>query len=149
MKHSFDKSLNRAGWVFIYYRNNIKIFDKNTIIYAHGRLDNTMFGTLKKVITNNWINNTQNHIIKLSTETENTMWQVFSTYKIPNTGDYLKIEFSDDNDFLNFINMIQSRSIYTFKTTVNKDDKILTLSSCYNDNDKIVLHAKLIKREKR
>ena len=27
------------------------------------------------------------------------------------------------------------------------NDKILTLSTCYNDDDKIVVHAKMIKRE--
>ena len=33
---------------------HVKIdFDKNTIIYAHGRLDNTMFGSLKKIISKN------------------------------------------------------------------------------------------------
>ena len=30
---------------------------------------------------------------------------------------------------------------------LDKNDKILTLSTCYNDNDKIVLHAKLIKQQ--
>ena len=53
------------------YRNNKSDFDKNTIIYAHGRMNNTMFGTLRK---------------------------------------------------------------------------ILTLSTCYNDSEKLVLHAKLIRR---
>ena len=30
-----------------------------------------------------------------------------------------------------------------------ENDNILTLSTCYNDNDKVVLHAKLIKKETR
>ena len=34
-------------------------------------------------------------------------------------------------------------------TGVNNIDKILTLSTCYDDYNKVVLHAKLIKREKR
>ena len=32
-----------------------------------------------------------------------------------------------------------------FNTTVNKNDKILTLSTCYGNNEKLVVHAKLIK----
>lgn len=47
LTHSFDKSYNSAGWVFLDYRNNINELSKNTIIYAHGRLDTTMFGSLK------------------------------------------------------------------------------------------------------
>lgn len=47
LTHSFNKSYNRGGWVFLDYRNN-GTNNKNTIIYAHGRSDKTMFGTLKK-----------------------------------------------------------------------------------------------------
>jgi predicted ATPase len=36
-----------------------------------------------------------------------------------------------------------------FNTTINENDQILTLSTCYNSNDKFVIHAKLIKRESR
>lgn len=42
--------------------------------------------------------------------------------------------------------MINSRSIYNFNINLTKDDKILTLSSCYNEKEKIAMHAKLIKR---
>ena len=149
LSHSFDKSYNKGGWVFLDYRNDIKALNKNTIIYAHGRLDNTMFGSLRKALTNGWLNNKDNHVIKLSTEKENTLWQVFSVYRIPTTSDYLKVEFSNDESFLEFANMLLNRSAHNFNTTINENDKILTLSTCYNDNDKVVLHAKLIKQSKK
>jgi len=149
LNHTFDKSYNNAGWVFMDYRNNKSNYDKNTIIYAHGRLDNTMFGSLRKVITNGWLNNQDNYIIKLSTETENTLWQVFSVYQIPTTNDYIQVEFTDNKEFLQFGNMLLERSSFNFNTSINENDKILTLSTCYDDNNKVVLHAKLIKREKK
>lgn len=149
LTHSFDKSYNSAGWVFIDYRNNKIDFDKNTIIYAHSRKNNTMFGTLRKILKNGWLNNTENHVIKLSTETENTLWQVFSVYRIPTTNDYIQVNFIDDIEFINFGNMLIERSAYNFNTSISAEDKILTLSTCYDDNDKVVLHAKLIKREKK
>lgn len=149
LTHSFDKSYNSAGWVFIDYRNNKIDFDKNTIIYAHSRKNNTMFGTLRKILKNGWLNNTENHVIKLSTETENTLWQVFSVYRIPTTNDYIQVNFIDDLEFINFGNMLIERSAYNFNTSISAEDKILTLSTCYDDNDKVVLHAKLIKREKK
>lgn len=148
LTHSFDKSYNQAGWVFLDYRNNLKD-DKNTIIYAHGRLDNSMFGSLRNILTNGWLNNTNNHVIRLSTEIENTLWQVFSTYRIPTTSDYIQTEFSSDESYLKWLNLLLNRSAYNFNTTISSSDKILTLSTCFDDNDKIVLHAKLIKRETR
>lgn len=149
LTHSFDKSYNKSGWVFMDYRNNKNEFDKNTIIYAHGRMNSTMFGSLRKVLTNGWLDNTNNHVIKLSTEIENTLWQVFSVYVIPTTNDYIQVNFNNNEEFLEFGNKLLNRSNFDFKTGINKNDKILTLSTCYNDDKKTVLHAKLIKREKK
>ena len=146
LTHSFNKSYNAAGWVFLDYRNN-GTNNKNTIIYAHGRTDKTMFGTLRKVLNNGWLNNTNNYVIKISTETENSLWQVFSVYHIPTTSDYLQTDFNDDTSYQNFLDMIKNRSSHNFNTNVTSTDNILTLSTCYSNSDKMVVHAKLIKKE--
>ena len=127
------------------YRNNFTNMDKNTIIYAHGRMDYTMFGSLRKTLNSNWYNNPENYVINLSTEKYNSLWQIFSLYKIPTTSDYLQINFSSDEEYLNWLNMLKDRSIYDFKTTITSDNKIISLSTCYNDDEKLVVHAKLIK----
>lgn len=145
LNHSFNKSLNYAGWVFLDYRNNLTN-NKNTIIYAHGRLDKTMFGSLRNILSSGWLNNTDNYVVKLSTEKENTLWQVFSVYHIPTTSDYIQTEFSSDDEFLELITKIKDRSMFNFNTDVNSNDNILTLSTCYSDTEKVVLHAKLIKK---
>lgn len=147
LTHAFDKTYNKAGWVFMDYRNNKENFDKNVIIYAHSRYDDTMFGSLSDTLKSKWYNDSNNHIIKLSTEKENTMWQIFSIYRIPTTSDYLQIDFNDNNDYLEFLNMLKNRSERTFKTGVSFNDEIITLSTCYNEDDKLVIHAKLIKKE--
>lgn len=150
LNHSFDNSYNYAGWVFLDYRNNISNFDnKNTIIYAHGMYNNTMFGSLRNILTNGWLNDTNNYVIKLSTEKENTLWQVFSVYKIPTTSDYIKVNFNSNNEFKEFTDMLLNRSEHNFNTTISENDRILTLSTCYNKTNKVVLHAKLIKREEK
>ncbi len=145
LTHDFYKHYNGAGWVFLDYRNNKELNDQNNIIYAHGRANETMFGSLKNVLTNDWLNNQNNFVIEVSTKDKNSLWQVFSVYKVPNTNDYIETKFNNEDDFNNFINKLINRSIYDFKTTVNKNDHILTLSTCYNDNIKVVLHAKIIK----
>lgn len=146
LTHSFNKSYNGAGWVFLDYRNN-GTNNKNTIIYAHGRSNKTMFGTLKNVLNNGWLNNTNNYVIKISTETENSLWQIFSVYRIPTTSDYLQTNFNDETEYQNFLDMIKDRSSHNFDTNVASNDNILTLSTCYNNSDKMVVHAKLIKKE--
>ena len=149
LNHSYNKKYNEAGWVFLDYRNNINYLNKNTIIYAHGRLDTTMFGSLKNILKSGWLNDTNNYVVKLSTETENTLWQVFSVYKIPTTTDYIQTNFISDYEFNEWANMLLKRSAHNFNTSINEIDKVLTLSTCYNDDEKVVLHAKLIKKETR
>ena len=106
-----------------------------------------MFGTLKYVLNNGWLNDTNNFVIKISTEQENSLWQIFSAYHIPTTSDYIQTEFDDDNSYQAFLDIIKNRSAYNFNTNINSTDNILTLSTCYNSSEKMVVHAKLIKRE--
>lgn len=147
LTHSFDKTYNKAGWVFMDYRNKMDNLNKNTIIYAHSRVNNTMFGSLNKTLKKDWYNNKSNHMIRLSTENINSMWQIFSVYTVPNTNDYIKTVFNNDDEFLDFINLIKNRSKFDFATDVNISDNIITLSTCYKTNERVVVHAKLIKKE--
>lgn len=146
LTHAFDKSYNKAGWVFVDYRNKLDGMDKNTILYAHGRLNKTMFGTLRNILKNGWLNNKENYVVKISTKKENSLWQVFSVYKIPETSDYIQTDFTSNDEFKEFANMILKRSMHDFDTSVDSDDKILTLSTCYDKQNRLVLHAKLIKK---
>lgn len=149
LTRSFDKKYTDAGWVFLDYRNNIDNLSKNNIIYAHARKDKTMFGTLKYTLKKDWYNDKNNHIIKLSTEKENTLWQVFSIYHIETESYYIQTNFKSDKEFKDFANKLKKRSIYYFNANINEKDTLLTLSTCFNKKEKLVLHAKLLKREKR
>ena len=149
LTHSFDNSYNSCGWAFLDYRNKKDNTDKNTIIYAHGRKNGSMFGSLRNLLKKDWQSNKNNYVIRTSTETENTMWQIFSVYYLPTTNDYIQVDFKDDNEFLEFTKKITERSMFDFKTSVSKIDRILTLSTCYSSTEKLVVHAKLIKKETR
>ena len=150
LNHAFDKSQNDAGWVFMDYRNDAINFNQNTILYAHSRYNGTMFGSLKNILNSSWYTNKENHIIRLSTPTENTMWQVFSVYTTPKESYYITTTFSDDSAYQEFLNTIKNRSEVEFSGTVNTSDKVLTLSTCQdNFGNRIVMHAKLIKKESR
>ena len=149
LTHSYDKKENEAGWVFLDYRNNKDFTSKNNIIYAHSRLDKTMIGSLSKVLKQSWYKNKSNHIIRLSTPIEDSLWQIFSVYVIKEETYYITTSWPSDTEYLDFLNTIKERSKYNFNTELNTNDKILTLSTCYSDTERTVVHAKLIKRNKR
>ena len=149
LKHSFDKKYNNAGWVFADFRNKLDGTDRNLILYAHGRYDGTMFGTLRTALSNGWTSNSENFIMRTSSEHENALWQVFSAYLIPTTNDYIQTSFMNDAEFDAFVKKLMKRSAYNFHTTVSGTDHIITLSTCHNEDKRMVLHAKLIKRSVR
>ena len=149
LTHSYDKTENEAGWVFMDFRNIPDFSSKNTIIYAHSRLNKTMFGSLSKVLKKSWYQNKDNHIIKISTPQENSLWQIFSVYKIEEETYYITTDFQDDNTYLDFLTTLKSRSKYEFDTNLNETDHILTLSTCYSDTERTVVHAKMIKKSNR
>ncbi len=145
LNHSFDKSKNSAGWIFADYKNKFDNTDKNIVIYGHNMRDGSMFGSMLNILDAKWYENEENTNITLYTENEKCIYKVFSIYKIESEDYYIKTEFSDDNNFEQFVNTIKKRSIKEFNTDVSKDDNILTVSTCANNNKyRVVLHAKKI-----
>ncbi len=148
LKHSFDKKSNNAGWIFMDYRNSINALDDNTVIYGHARLDETLFGSLKNVLTTKWQKNKDNYVIFLSTLKENMIFQIFSIYTIKEENYYIKTQFNNNNEKKKWIDTMQERNISPTSAEVNINDKFLTLSTCQNrQGGRIVIHAKLIKKQ--
>ena len=149
LTHSFDKSYNKAGWIFADYTNsNLKNnqLDENTVIYGHNRENRSMFGTLSNTLKKEWRDTGKNRYINFSTRDESMLWEVFSTYTIDREGYYIKTNFSSDEEYKEFVKTIKARSIYNFNTNVTTNDKILTLSTCTNiGQGRTVVHAKLMK----
>ena len=144
LTHSLDKQENNAGWIFADYRNKLDETDKNVIIYGHNRKDGTMFRTLRNIFNKEWYSNKENRKINIITEKENCIYEVFSVYKILNEDYYIKTDFENDS-FYNFLQNIKERSFVDFEVELDENDKILTLSTCDNNNKyRVVLHAKRV-----
>lgn len=142
---NLNKEYSEAGWIFMDYKNVLDNTDKNIVIYGHGRLDGSMFGSLKNTLNSNWQDDKNNHIIHLITENEDIEYQVFSTYKIEVEDYYITTDFYSNEDYDYFLSVIKERSNYDYGIELNTDDQILTLSTCdINNNYRIVLHAKRI-----
>ena len=140
LNHSFDNSVNKAGWVFLDYRNDNNLSDKNNIIYAHSRLDKTMFGSLNDTLKYSWYSNKDNHIIKISTEKENTLWQIFSVYKIPVESYYITTNFLNDN-YKAYITVHKSGALTGRVYDLEMDDEY-TLIRCESSKSEEVNRVK-------
>ena len=146
LTHNFNKEYNSAGWIFADYKNKVDGTDKNLVIYGHNMRDNSMFGSLKWVINEDWYNNEDNKYITLVIENETQIYEVFSVYQIEEEDYYIQTNFNTEKEFSTFLETIKKRSKKDFNVDVNKEDNILTLSTCANNNKyRVVLHAKKIR----
>ena len=144
LSHSFDKSYNGAGWIFADFRNKVDGTDKNLVIYGHNRRDGSMFGSMKNALTEEWYSNEDNRKILFITENEKSTYEVFSIYKIPVEDYYITTDFTDQQ-YDKFLETIKNRSIKDFNVQLNTNDKILTLSTCDNNNQyRVVVHARKV-----
>ena len=145
LTHNFNKEYNSAGWIFADYKNKVDGTDKNLVIYGHNMRDDSMFGSLKWVINEDWYNNEDNKYITLITENETQVYEVFSVYQIEKEDYYIQTNFNTEKEFNTVAQTIKKRSKKDFNVDVNKEDNILTLSTCANNNKyRVVLHAKKI-----
>jgi len=144
LNHDFYGRNNVYGWIFADSRNTFPKLSQNTIIYGHNTSAGIMFGDLTKLLDSTWYEKENSDIIYLSTKNNNYRFQIFSVYKVTTTSDYLDVTFNGNFD--DYINMVTNRSFYDFGVDVN-DEKILTLSTCYDvqsSSVKLVVHAKMI-----
>lgn len=149
LNHAYDKSYNEAGWIYLDYRNNKDLsLNDNSIIYGHGRINKTVFGSLRNTLNTSWQNNIDNHTISISTPYKNYIYQIFSIYTIKSETYYITTKFSKPYFKEKWIKEMKKRNTSTINTEVSTEDKVLTLSTCLNDDDiRIVVHAKLIKQQ--
>ena len=148
LKRNFYKDKDPNGWVFMDYRNSIDELDDNTILYAHNRyMSGVMFGTLEKVSNENFYKKDSNLVFTFNTLYKEYKWKIFSFYSIDVTNDYLVTLFLEDEqkEKEQFFKMLKERSEVALPVQVGKDDKIITLSTCLDNNQRFVVHGVLLK----
>ena len=144
LNHDIVKSPKGSGWTFMDFRNSTDLSDSNTIFYGHNLLNKTAFGSLSNVFTDKWINSS-NHYIVVKTESVTHIYEIFSRYVIEPEVYYLQTNFYNDTSYQQFLDTIKARTNYDFGVSVTTSDKIITLSTCSDDNrGRKVIHAKMI-----
>ncbi len=147
--HSFDKTYKKTGWIFMDYRNSSDMSNHNTIFYGHNLLNKTAFGSISNIFTDDWASSS-NHTIVILTEDMQYVYKIFSAYYIEPEIYYLQNVFYSNSEYQAFLDTIKSRNIINVDNSVDVNDKIITLSTCTDDNQgRKVVHAKLISSSKR
>lgn len=146
LDHSFDKKPLKSGTIFMDCRNE-KSFreNKNIVIYGHNMTNGSMFGNVTKFYKKaDFFENTP---IVIYTFDGIYTFEVFSIYQTRSDYKYYTTKFDTDEEFLDFLAEVKGNSVHYKEMDFDKDDLIVTLSTCTNGNSKgrYALHAKLTK----
>lgn len=145
LTHNFYNENSDSGWLFADYRNNFDNLSQNIIIYGHNRIENTMFGTLKNLLKENWY--TKEQTIYFNTLDKKMTFKIFSIYTIK-AEDFIPTTSYTKKELDIFINEALEKSIYDFNINMDNTDTIITLYTCTNNNkDRIIIHAKKLYQE--
>lgn len=136
--HSFTKSVNGDGWIFVSYINKNDFTDSNTILFGHDTHGRGMFSDLKKLyngLLGNFIP------ITIYLENETIHYETFSIFLTDeNSNQFLKTRLYHKD-----IEAALKQSKYDFKVEVGDEESFLTLSTCYNSSsNKVILIAKRV-----
>ena len=142
--HLFDGSVNRYGTLYTTTKLSGSSYNRNLVIYGKNTEDGTMFSELGMFLD-------VDKYKKAPTFTFDTLyfenkWKIFSVFKInsKNRKDYLKTSFFDDNEFSEYISLIEEVSAIETNIDITYSDQIVTLVSLGNSYD-VVLAARRVR----
>ena len=129
-------------------------FSKNTIIYGHNTHDMLGFNILTSYMSLDGYKEAP--VVTLDTLYGATQWKIFAVMLTNSTSAadrghlfrYLITDFSSKDEFMGVVDGIYDRSMINTGIDVNKNDKILTLYTCYQDifdGGRLVIFARLLR----
>ncbi len=143
LDHDLNGEYHRAGTLFMDYRNVFNYSEEaqseNIVIYGHNMANNTMFGSLRKY-RQDYSFYDESPFIELSSNYKDYQYIIFGMM-ITSGNWYTDFRYWDmqeldtEEDFNNYVERIQNGSMVDTGVDVQYGDKLLTLSTCYADED--------------
>ena len=146
LDRDFNKNHLAAGSIFMDFRNNFDS-DKSVVIYGHNMRNGTMFGELDNFKKESFFK--ENNKFKIEYKDKTYTYEVFSVYIGDASENFVEVSFDSDEDYIDYLNRIKSKSLFKSDIEVSHKDKIVTLYTCSYEFDgaRTVVNGKLISVE--
>lgn len=144
LNYDSSNSPSIYGSIYIDYRNNSDLNNKNTLIYGHNMNNGSMFHALVNYKDQAFF---ENHpYIYISNLYETFTYEVFAVYVVDADYETISVNYENDTDFLNYISECKSRSLFAKDIALTASDQIVTLVTCSYElnNARTIVQAKRI-----
>lgn len=134
LTHLFDGRSNGAGSIFMDYRNDPALSDRNTVLYGHHMQNGSMFNQITKYKSQAFYD--AHPVCLVMTPNGNYKLEFFTGYVIDMNSQAWKLEFASDEEYEKWLEDAVSKSTFTSTVKPTPQDRVMTLSTCtyeYND----------------
>ena len=146
LTHLYNGEYNKNGSVFMDPRNNGDLSDKNTVLYGHHMSNDViMFGSLTRYKDQAFY--AAHPVMTLFTPDGDYAVELISGTVEDGSVEFVRFDFTDDDDFLNYVEELRRRSAFTSDVEMRPEDRIISLCTCsYEwDNARFLLVGRLVK----
>ncbi|MBR3356614.1 MAG: class B sortase [Solobacterium sp.] len=133
LRHLFDGTYNNSGCIFL-DSHNVRADEEHIVMYGHHMRNGTMFADVQKYESQEWYDTHREIVL----DTPDGRWILYPAAGIFTTGTdpYVRFEFADDADFIQYVNYFTSGSTFVSDTVLQAGDRTALLSTCsYNVED--------------
>ncbi|MBU5668698.1 class B sortase [Peptoniphilus sp. MSJ-1] len=140
LDHNYKGEYHPFGEVFMDARNSYDFSDQNTILYGHNVRSGHIFHDLEKFKEQSFRDNYPD--IVLETLDGKKIYEIVAVYPANVNDDYRNPNY-DSEEWQVFRKFVEERNLLNNKLP-EENEKILTLSTCSDDKDRLAIHAKLV-----
>ena len=145
LEHLFNREVNHMGCVFMDYRSRPDFSDFVTPLYAHHSSNGAMFAGIEKYKRQDFYETHKSFTLR--TPEGEYLLEPYTGLVLDAAEAFLRIDFTDVNDFVSYANMFNGQSTFRSDITIGEDDRVAVLLTCTADFDtaRYVLYCRLSK----
>ena len=146
LNYTIDNKKGYPGSIYTEKANSREFSDPNTVIYGHNMKNGTMFHEILSYKDPDYFN--QHLYIYIYTPTKILQYTVFAAYTYDDRHLLSSFDFKNQDVFQNYLEEIleNSKANLNKDVVVNKDNQIITLSSCSSSSEtRTIVQAVLTK----
>ena len=120
---------NTMGAIFINAGNKADFTDRHTIVYGHNMNNGSMFGELDSYNARSFWEQYPYFYIYTPDGAE-IRYKIVAAGVVLSNSDLYQYAFASDEDFEQFLGLLNRTALYDTGASLNKDSQIVTLSTC-------------------
>ena len=146
---TFSANDNKLGAIFMDMRNQNDFSDRNTFIYGHNmKVGGEMFSQLNEYASEDFYK-AHPYFYIYTPDGKTRTYEVFSARVVKDSAEVYNLNITTDEEFEAYLAECKSTSNYVTSPGVDRNSKIVSLSTCtnVNEDERFLLQGVLIKEE--